>query len=208
MEECHVGAVLCITNAIRLLADSQLLLHSKSSLSSACLATFAMEELGKGGKLAKAYRNKRNMSIQEWSPLSSGGGAHKLKIGLGWKAAMKTILDNHPEWVRGDQGDFRLSPHYEETIRLMAKSFQFAKEMFLYVNRREDQWMDPLQIPLNQQATFATAMLSQSFETAESLADEIGVDSSEIRRLHEEFAEEWGAEMERAIALSRRTGKK
>ena len=74
------GAEACHSNAIRLLADAEILFANKSYLSCFLLSELALEEMAKGFKLLEKDQKKERFSRKDWEGFTQGAKAHKKKL--------------------------------------------------------------------------------------------------------------------------------
>ena len=121
------GSTICFKNASRLAHDAKLLYDSKRYSSCLPLAVLALEELGKGYMLMRAYDNNEDITSENW----------------------KKEFKSHTEKLRIISKTFQTSPiknpNKEKAVQQLSKLFDMLGEKkieSLYVdwNKNQNQW--------------------------------------------------------------------
>lgn len=182
-KSCQEGSGLCLNNAIRLSQDTRLLYKNERYLTSYCLATLALEEIAKGVELLKASKNGKDITKTKWTELK----AHKEKIRIGRKVAMQSFEER-----------FRLilkrlktlpKEKYDEVDLILADTYKWLKEKFLYVDWDQNNWTAPMKFRKADQIFFATFAIKKSFESCKFLAQELGRDTLDIEKALDELSQ-------------------
>jgi AbiV family abortive infection protein len=178
-KKCQEGSNLCYENAKQLLLDATILCEDERYTSSAFLAVITLEEIGKGLELYELVRTKTNLSKTRWEKLTQ----HIRKIKTGRDLAYKNMKETLSKY----KITFKTKPT-EESQKILAEHYQWAKEQNLYVGLDNNEWTAPSNwFPTRKQGILASFRLTEAYEACIGLAKLLGKDVAELERNYEAF---------------------